>query len=44
MHTHTHLYIFIQPVVITPEGSPFWLPTEEVLAKGLPESEVENFK
>lgn len=33
-----------EPIVITPEGSPFWLSTEDVLAKGLPESEVENFK
>jgi hypothetical protein len=31
-------------VVITPEGNPFWLSTEEVLSKGLPDSEVENFK
>ncbi|XP_064384704.1 uncharacterized protein LOC135333633 [Halichondria panicea] len=33
-----------EPVVITPEGSPFWLSTEDVLAKGLLENEVENFK
>ena len=33
-----------QPIVITPEGSKYWLSTEDVLAKGVPENEVENFK
>ena len=33
-----------QPIVISPEGSPHWLSREEVLAKGIPEGEVENFK
>ena len=42
MHVLTHTHT--QPVVITPEGNPRWLSDEDVLAKGLPESEVENFK
>ena len=33
-----------QPIVISPEGSPHWLSREEVLAKGIPDGEVENFK
>lgn len=43
MH-ETLLLSLLQPVVITPEGNPHWLSTEDVLAKDLPESEVENFK
>lgn len=35
---------FIPQVVITPEESPFWLSSEDVLAKGVPEGEVENYK
>lgn len=33
-----------EPIEITPEGNPYWLSSEDILAKGLPESEVENFK
>ena len=38
------LSVHTQPVVISPEGNPHWLPVDEVLAKGLPESEVDNFR
>ena len=43
-HTHTHTHKCTQPIVITPEGNQYWLSTEDVLAKGVPEDEVENFK
>lgn len=41
---HTHTLTHVQPIVITPEGNKYWLSTEDVLAKGVPENEVENFK
>jgi hypothetical protein len=37
-------YTLAQDIVITPEGNKYWLSTEDVLAKGVPENEVENFK
>ena len=43
-NTHTHKLVHIQPIVITPEGNKYWLSKEDVLAKGVPENEVENFK
>ncbi len=39
-----HTRTLAQPIVITPEGNKYWLSTENVLAKGVPENEVENFK
>lgn len=29
---------------ILPPSGPYWLSSEEVMAKGIPESEVENYK